>query len=267
MLILDFLRIFLSVLMLILSTFYFLQRKKENSEQGIKTEKGLLSFLDPCVILNLTILIIYSLCISLKLKKLKQSILSVDNSGSYISLPKEQYFSTADSYELAIAFETIIMLLLFCQFIIYVYTFKRFKIFVDFMLMCLSRILIIFFLIIMIIVSYSILANNIWGQYYQQYRDFRNSFVYSLLFSIGHFQSEIFDNRHTIWNVLFTLIFFVVIIYFFHSLIPAVFMEMYRMNSLNNGHSYETRLLNTTEEETDDKKKKKKVKNTQENIK
>ena len=81
-----------------------------------------------------------------------------------------------------------------------------------------------------------IFANNLWGQYYDTFVDFSSSFQNLLLFSIGHFDSQIFFSIFDDWNITFLFMFYILIVFFIMNSFVGIYLEAYRIIKLNKGN-------------------------------
>ena len=84
------------------------------------------------------------------------------------------------------------------------------------------------------------------------YEEYASAFFSTIMFSIGHFQKGIFDPRNGNYQVVFTFLFFIIVIYFQLYSYFGIYLEAYRINSLKHGNSYEIRMLRRLKREEKD---------------
>ena len=138
--------------------------------------------------------------------------------------------------------------------------FNRVKVFFSYLINAFAGIFSYFLLVLFLIISFSFFSNNLWGSHSEQYRDLAGSLTATLLFTIGHFNTEAFSLNFTIWNAIYIFLFFMIFIYFITTTYVGIYMESYRLNSLKYGNAYNYRMLNEQQHEKDFGKKKQKKK-------
>ena len=212
------------------------------------------------MIANILIMLLYLICFIIKTiyctQSAEESIVTTGD-DKFLVLKKNEFFTTVSNFELVIVIETLIIFCLFFRIIIFFFDYTRTNNFFMYIYRSLQNVGLFLLIVILIILSNAIFANNLWGDYYDGYRDLAGSLMNTLLFSIGHYQKKIFGSNYTGWTILFTLQFFLIIIYFIFSTFVGIFLESYRLNALENGYAYDLR-INNVQEKLDKKSKKKK---------
>ncbi len=262
----DILRLIFSLIMLILTLNNFNQAKKQLHETQRNMIEYLKIFLSAKMIVNIFIMLFYIICFALKLIYLMQNpedLVKTFKADGFLNLNKFDFYEIKQNYETCIVIETIIVFFLFFRFIIFFYDLTRTNIFFIYIFKAFANVYVFLIILVMIIVSQAIFANNLWGQNFDEYRDLAGSIVNTLLFSIGHYQKSIMTSKNNkIWTIVFTVYFFFIVIYFFLSIFVGIFLESYRLNSLKNGYAYDLRLTAAIRSEDPDlNKKKRRAKN------
>lgn len=212
-------------------------------------------FFAPRMITNILIVCLFITVFCMKsiyLTKDPFTLVYTKTTEGFLTMGQEENYTIVKNYELVIVLETFIIFCLFFRVILMTMDFPRPNVFFLYLYRAFSNIAVYLLMIILILFSMAIFANNLWGEYYDSYRDLAASLCNTLLFTIGHYQKQIFTSQYTIWNIIFTLYFFVVVIYFILASFVGIFLESYRMNSLEHGYCYDLR------KKQDDKKKRKK---------
>jgi hypothetical protein len=246
---LDILRIIFTVVIFFITFFNFKETKEsmseESQENSIENIKILFS---PKILFNILIIILFVIVIIYKFINLSKNINDISLStykDGYIELfPYDMYYILSD-FEKLILIETLLLISLFTRILLMFFGIERIKIFLDYILISARKVLAFLLILVFILLSMAIFANNLWGEYINEYKDFSSSILNILLFSIGHYRN-ISLNGFQFWNIIFNLLFFLLIIYFFLSTFIGIYLEAYRMNSLLIGYSYDARFLNNT---------------------
>lgn len=238
----DIIRLIFILMIFCLTLKIFFDEKKLKDE---KTSVILFkAFLDSRLITTTLILFLYISCYAIKaiyLTKIPGDIIySLSNNG-YLKMNTYEYYTIVSNYEMVVILDTIIIFCLFFLFLLFSRYFVRFNIFLTYILKCIRSVFVYVLIVILILLCEAIFSNNLWGQNYQEYRDLPASFMNTLLFSIGHYQKQVFENQYQNWNLFYTLLFFLIVIYFILSSFVGIFLEAYRLTCLEHGYAYDYR--------------------------
>ena len=131
--------------------------------------------------------------------------------------------------------------------------FTRFKNFSKYIKLSLIKILPYFIFLVIILLFFSIFAQILFGPLNHTYVDYPSSFFSTLLFSIGHFQKNIINpfTTHVNYQVVFTFLFFIIIVYFQLYSYFGIYIETYRINSLKHGNCFDIRMMRRLRKEDD----------------
>jgi hypothetical protein len=243
----DILRLIFSLIMLILTFNNFVQAKNKLHETQKHMVEYLKIFLSPKMIINIAIMILYLSVFVIKVLYLSSNpsdLIKTSNEDDFLAAKKFDFFMINYHFENCIILETVIIFLLFFRFIFFFFDIARTQIFFIYIFKSFANVYVFLIILIMIILSKSIFANNIWGENFDEYRDIAGSILNTLLFSIGHYRRNIMESDfNKTWTLIFTILFFFIIIYFFMSTFVGIYLEAYRLNSLKNGYGYDFRMI------------------------
>ena len=120
------------------------------------------------------------------------------------------------------------------------YSLHRIRSFVFFITHTLGKILSFLFVMIIIIFSFAIIGNNLFGNFNENFGDIAGSITSVLLFSIGHFPYIQYSFSPN-WLSLIILLMFIVIIYFFLSTFAGMSLESFRIVSMRKGYAFDNK--------------------------
>lgn len=230
--------------MLIFTANTFFDAKKKLHETDKNINSYILIFFQPKVITTSIIMILYVILFVSKLSHLNidlNNVLIIDLANKYGSAIYYDFYPIVQKYELVVILETVIIFSLFARMIFFIYDYPRVNTFFIFLFNSFKKIIVFFIILMMFIICNAIFANNLWGNNYEVYKDLPASITNILLFSIGHFQIQIYGQSFTIWNIIFTLQFFFIFIFYCLTTFVGIFLESYRITSLEIGYSYDSR--------------------------
>jgi len=244
---LDILRLIFSLIMLVLTLNNFAEAKSKLHETQKNMVEYLKIFLSPKMVINLCIMILYMSVFVTKVLYLSSKasdLIKTTNEEGFLTGKKFDFYIINYYFEVCIILETAIIFVLFFRIIFFFYDIVRTQIFFIYIFKAFANIYVFLLILIMIFLSQSIFANNIWGEYFEEYRDIQASIVNTLLFSIGHYQRNILESDvNKTWTLVYSIMFFFIIIYFFMSTFVGIYLEAYRLNSLKNGYGYDLRMI------------------------
>jgi hypothetical protein len=247
-LIFDIFRLFFSVFMFLITIRTFLAAKSQLhiADQNMATYVRI--FLSPKMITDVAIMIVYLICFLNRVIYLQENpgIINTNSEIGTFELVKKEYFNVVYTFQTVLILETMIVFLLFFRIITFFFEYLRTNIFFTYISRSVSNIIVYLFAVILILFCYSIFANNLWGQDFEYYRDFESSILNTLLFTIGHYHKDIFTNDN--WVIFFTIQFFFIMIYFIFNTFVGIFLESYRLNAMENGFSFDLRILKSSNE-------------------
>ena len=199
-------------------------------------KKLVITVLQPSVLINLIIIILYLNCFISKMKNLRYNLQeSIIYINKQIDVSPE-LFPYSYYYTLDTIYETSIVFLLLCRILLFFWFVKQIKTFTNYILDSFWKVMVFFIKVFIILLGFIIFANNLWGQYYDTFVDFSSSFQNLLLFSIGHFDSQIFFSIFDDWNITFLLMFYILIVFFIMNSFVGIYLEAYRIIKLNKGN-------------------------------
>jgi hypothetical protein len=243
-LIFDILRLVFILLMFIF-TFQSIVDAKRKLHDTEKNVTGYMKiFFQPKIITTIIIMLLYIILFATKALYLKMDsdeIWPQSSSNGFLRSVNKEFYSTVNNFELAIVLETLIIFSLFARMILFFYDYTRIFGFFIYIYNSFKRVASFFMMLIFFLLSFAVFANNLWGQYFDAYRDIASSITNVLLFSIGHFQTQIYGYNYRWWNIIFTFLFFLIFIYFSLTTFVGIFLESYRITSTEIGYSYEYR--------------------------
>jgi hypothetical protein len=218
------------------------------------------------VLLDLIVFCLYIAYFSLKVKNLYNDVEKFENTE--ITKEKEEdlqireYYSIAEAYETVIQLESCIIICLLLKFFCYLSMIPRVQIFSNYLRLAMIKIFPFFIIYIILILFFAIFANVLFGIQNKNFKDYSSSFLSTLLFSLSHYQTEIYTpaTPEQNYQVVYVFMFFVIIIYFEMNYFLGIYLESYRLNSLKYGNIYSERFLNKLMEKEGDKKRLQKLK-------
>jgi len=234
----DIIRLIFVILLCLITLQQVLSGMKLSSVQG--TMKLFLLILQPTVIINLSIIIIFLICYISKIKNLQfdlNNVIKFINKIDNIVITPD-YINTY-YYSLDIIYETILCFLLFARTLLIFWFFKKIKTFTSYILDSLGKMILFVILIVFVFIGFVVFANNLWGLYYPSFIDLSSSFQNILLFSIGHFQKDLVYNIFPNWTFVFMLFYYFLVVYFIMNSFVGIYLEAYRIVMLKQGNPEE----------------------------
>jgi hypothetical protein len=146
------------------------------------------------------------------------------------------------SFEINVMLECILIIFLIAYVIEFFNILYRYKIFVNYVANCFRQIFFYYLIVLLILFSFSLFANNLWGQFREKYSDIYLSITSTLLFSIGHLDFSALNDFKE-WSMFYLCLFFFIFIYFIMTSFVGIFIEAYRLNSLKYGNMNDNRIL------------------------
>lgn len=92
----------------------------------------------------------------------------------------------------------------------------------------------------LLVISFSMIAQSLWGIQHKSYYSFIYSILNLLLISLGHGQFEKIIGLHESWTVLFIICYFLLLIFFLFSLFMAIYFDAYKITRLQEGYTDNT---------------------------
>ena len=218
------------------------------------------------VLLDLIVFCLYIAYFSIKVKNLYKDVEKYENTikteGEKEDLQIREYYSIAEAYETVIQLESCIIICLLLKFFCYLSMIPRVQIFSNYLRLAMIKIFPFFIIYIILILFFAIFANVLFGIQNKNFKDYSSSFLSTLLFSLSHYQTEIYTpaTPEQNYQVVYVFMFFVIIIYFEMNYFLGIYLESYRLNSLKYGNIYSERFLNKLMEKEGDKKRLQKLK-------
>lgn len=218
------------------------------------------------VLLDLIVFCLYIAYFSIKVKNLYKDVEKYENTvktkEGKEDLQIREYYPIADAYETVIQLESCIIICLLLRFFCYLSMIPRVQIFSNYLRLAMIKIFPFFIIYIILILFFAIFANVLFGIQNKNFKDYSSSFLSTLLFSLSHYQTEIYTpaTPEQNYQVVYVFMFFVIIIYFEMNYFLGIYLESYRLNSLKYGNIYSERFLNKLMEKEGDKKRLQKLK-------
>lgn len=155
-----------------------------------------------------------------------------------------EFYWTAFSYFVDNVLESVVFFFTFWRFCTIFYTFNRVKTFAFMMYYSLTKIYSYLIIMIGIVISFSIVSNNLFGSYGSNYSNFATCFSNVLMVSIGHFSLP--DKRvETYWVCIYILLVLIIIVFFFLSTFAGMFLESFRIVSLRKGYAFDKKNIDS----------------------
>lgn len=262
----DILRLIFIVLLFIIriKEIYSEIMKNINLEKNNKLARSVPSIIFSAdFILDLGLCIIYISAFSLKINNLyskaekREIAVQSGDDQHYDQISAYEYFNKANKYEKVVMLECSLIICLLLKIFAILGKLTRFENFSKYIKLSLKNMLPNFAILIILFLFFSIFSEILFGASNSIYERYSSAFFSTIMFSIGHFQSKIFDPSNGNYQVVFTFLFFIIIVYFQLYSYFGIYLEAYRINSLKHGNIYEIRMLKRLKREEVDYTKKK----------
>jgi hypothetical protein len=245
----DLIRLIICILILILEMVFLTNRYGENkSKKKIVTREKLIN---TRVILSFLIFIFLLVILLMRITTLSQDLniltnfqkVEYEQLGKTFSLMNNRDCADiVQSFEINVMLECILIIFLIAYVIEFFNILYRYKIFVNYVANCFRQIFFYYLIVLLILFSFSLFANNLWGQFREKYSDIYLSITSTLLFSIGHLDFSALNDFKE-WSMFYLCLFFFIFIYFIMTSFVGIFIEAYRLNSLKYGNMNDNRIL------------------------
>ena len=161
-----------------------------------------------------------------------------------------EYFNIANQYEIVVALESLLLLLLIIRIICF-FKLKRIKLFQLYLKISFIKIFPYFLIYIFLLLAFSIFANKLFGLHNNEFSEFKYSFFKIVQFSILHFSFDDFkfNGKFISYEALFMILFYMIIIFYITSNFLGILIEGYRLNSLEKGNIHSNRMLKNIKKE------------------
>ena len=259
--VLDILRLIFVILLFIIRIKEIYEEIMENIEleKNHKLARSVPSIIFSAeFIIDLALFIIYISAFSLKMnnlyskaEKIEVAVKSIDDLN-YDQIGAFEYFNKANKYETVIMLECSLGICLLLRLFALLGKLTRFENFSKYIKLSLMRILPNYVFLLILFFFFSIFSEILFGPANPTYEEYASAFFSTIMFSIGHFQKGIFDPRNGNYQVVFTFLFFIIVIYFQLYSYFGIYLEAYRINSLKHGNNYEIRMLRRLKREEKD---------------
>ena len=222
------------------------KRNPLNKGKHIKQHSFLSAFFTLEVIIDIADLIIFFILFIRKRKSLYQNMTKNENiyiENNYFQLETKEYQYIANDYQFVIQLESLLIVLLLIRFLIFVNQTSRVTRYFQFLRLILYRVYPYFILYFFFCVIFGIFAQQIWGNHDKNFEFYNKSLLSIIEFSIFHVQKIIFkNNNYSIYAAVFTLMFYVIIIYYIINTFFGIYLESYRLTTLKHGMGYDARI-------------------------
>lgn len=248
LMILDILRLLIIILIMFLSFRYFSERLKYKNSHHKSTNNVIIALFEPHFSLVIISFILYIIVFIKKFTSLNENLDNIFGSYSgytYKELQMKDYASTAYSFEVVLMLETLIIFFIISRLCLVFSNLSRFKVIFEYLKISVLNSVTFVGIFAMIIISFAIFANNLFGFENNYFRDFGSSLISLLLVTIGHFNLVLSDsNQINNWKNFFLTIYVIVIVYLFLSTFIGIFLDSFRIAISREKSSYSSRLLN-----------------------
>jgi hypothetical protein len=185
--------------------------------------------------------ILFFVCYGLKRSLLTDQEMTywqVNNTEGWVQKNITEFYWTAFSYFVDNVLESVVFFFTFWRFCTIFYTMNRVKSFAFLLYYSFTKIYSYLIIMIGIVISFSIVSNNLFGSYGNNYSDFASCFSNVLMISIGHFSLP--DKRvEAYWVSVYILLVLIIIVFFFLSTYAGMFLESFRIVSLRKGYAFD----------------------------
>jgi len=242
----DLMRLVISIY---LTIFFIKEYSHELSQKAQKfsEDSALLTLMQAKYIIELTIIILYYARFAVKnyyaltVNSLDEFIVFFDTEFENYSYTRQIYkefynlkyfFSTDKLYDIILFFMSYIRVIGY-----FIHNPKT-RDFLNFIFDSLEKIgyFMVFYMIVLIFLC--VFCNNLFGLYFNPFKDFLSSFSYILLFCIGHnhlISSEY--NNYNIWEMIFIFMIFIILVFFLNSVFVGIYLESFRLQGWKSGYS------------------------------
>lgn len=248
----DLIRFIVAILLFFMGIINFTSVYRENINQSKEFRKGLLGLvISSGFLFDLINFALLMIVLIMRVTTLNQDLDFISApfkneipqlSQSFTLQSDYDLYRNANSFEFNCILECLNLIFLFPKILSVLCVWERFKIFVEYVTYCFKQIFTYYLIVLLILFSFALFANNLWGQYKEDYSDISVSITSTLLYSIGHFSYNL-PRNFKLWNLFYVTMFFFVFIYFIMTSFVGIFIEAFRLNSLKYGSMYDERLL------------------------
>jgi len=89
--------------------------------------------------------------------------------------------------------------------------------------------------IMLLLITLTVVAMNIWGSYIRHYKDFTNAFMGVVFLQMGHTQFELLSDHNFIWAFIFIASYFLLVLYILLSAFMVVYIDSFRRTCIMEG--------------------------------
>jgi hypothetical protein len=219
-LIIDILRLIIFIIIIILYALEFKMNKQKINFNFFK--KILLSFH--------TLLLVLSFILYIGIFSLKLIYLTTDGK-KYIEEKEESYYQgvVASKYFHYVNFlECILLIILVMKLLLFTQLIRFTNLFFRFMNKSLGMFIQYFIIIITCIIGFAFMGEITWGQYYNEYANFRISFIYTIYLIFGYYNIENIIEHIEWWGIIYIIILYVFNFVFINFIFSLVLAESLR---------------------------------------
>jgi hypothetical protein len=157
----------------------------------------------------------------------------------WVTIPRFEFFWTQYWYFTDNCIESAIFILVSWRFCMFFYTFSRIRSFGFFLVSAFMKISSFLLILIIVIFTFAVFSNNLFGNEFDNFRDFSTSLVNILMFSIGHFNISVLKFNQTMWLIILMILILIILIFFFLSTFVGIYLESFRITSMRKGYSFD----------------------------
>lgn len=190
-----------------------------------------------------------------KTKTTSEGYLSIENSTDY--------YHYAFFFEVVKILECISLFFLVIHILIKFFTNQKIKILTSFLYQSVSGSFSYYIVFICLVISLSIIFNNIYGNYIADFSTIESSLTWVFLFAIGHFNSIIQKEGQLVYNILLMLFISISIRLLLNSMLLVNYIDIYRKICLKKGYISD---LDEIAYETEREKKREKEEESKESV-